>query len=113
MNQRKVMMEDDWQKFKPIRELALQRFCEHVMQETQGALNNKSKSAHERYLSVSKLLQEEDAAMGRIFDNSSRSTAIYQLIGMIERGLVTLSDLATLSADVRDEIQTWLKKANQ
>jgi hypothetical protein len=42
--------ESDWKIFKPVRKLALERFCERVLIEAERIRADVSKSQHERYV---------------------------------------------------------------
>jgi hypothetical protein len=101
--------ESDWKKFKPIRDLALERFCEKVLLRTRGEIDKKNKSAHERYLSIYKLIHEEDKDLGRLFNDFRRSIAISQLTGMIDRGLVTESEIETFSDELKERLKIWFE----
>lgn len=97
--------ESDWKKFKELRELCLQRYCERVLFEVQKELNDVTKTSHERYLSIFRLTQERDEELAVLFDDSRRSMAIMQLTGMVSRDLVTEAEIDMFSDFIRERIR--------
>jgi cytidylate kinase len=47
--------ESDWKIFKQQREIALERFCERVLDEIARISSDRTKSQHERYLAIYRL----------------------------------------------------------
>jgi hypothetical protein len=66
----------DWKAFRQLREIALERFCERVLQELDAISRDVSRTQHERYVSVFGLLQDRDDELGRAFNNPRRSQMI-------------------------------------
>jgi hypothetical protein len=60
MATQRQISEPDWKRFRHLRELALERFCERVLSEIGQLASEPGPSAHERYLAVYKLLQRRD-----------------------------------------------------
>jgi hypothetical protein len=100
--------EADWKLFRQLHALALERFCERVLSEIGQLAVEKTKSAHERYLAVFKMLQRRDKEMAEAFDDLRRSTAWHQLAVIRSRGLMTDEELARFSAETRAAVQVWL-----
>src|SRR5262245_45527703 len=69
----------DWQVFRELRPLALDRFCLRVLDEV-AELSCSDATAHKRYLAVFKLIQRRDAELAASFDEPRRSTAVQQLV---------------------------------
>ena len=72
--------EADWKNFRQLRELALERFCKRTLDELQPILDNASRTYHDRYLEVFRVLNARDdvlaAEPGELdrFSESTRST---------------------------------------
>jgi hypothetical protein len=100
--------ESDWKRFRHLHPLALERFCGHVLSEVGRLAADTTKSAHERYLAVFKLLREKDKELADTFDDMRRSTAWRQLALIRALGLVTDEEFSQFSAETRDAVQVWL-----
>jgi hypothetical protein len=94
--------ESDWKIFKPVRQLALERFCERVLSEAERIRTDASKSQHERYVATYQLLKERDKELGRAFDYLRRSTALSQLAAFRSLGLVSDDEYMRFSAPTRE-----------
>lgn len=94
-----TISEKDWKAFKRVKEKALDRFCQSVLDETKRLCIQSDKTSHERYLEVWNLIQESNKAMGQAFDGHSRSRAMLQLKMMRSMKLVCDDDLQDLDAD--------------
>lgn len=79
----------DWKLFRKLQALALERFCERALSEIDRLAADTGKGAHERYLTVFKLLQKRDKELSAAFDTPSRSTAWRQLALIRACGLLT------------------------
>jgi len=49
--------ESDWKVFRELRETALERYCQRVLEDVRRDLDKRSGSYHERYLQLWKLLR--------------------------------------------------------
>jgi regulator of sigma D len=67
--------ESDWKTFKPLREQALERFCQRVLDEVARIGSDQTKSRHERYIAIYQMTRERDKEIEQIFDHLRRSTA--------------------------------------
>jgi len=99
--------EPDWKIFKPVREQALERFCERVLAETERIRADAGKRQHERYIAIYRLLQERDKELEMAFDHLRRSTALVQLANFRFLGLVTDEEYMRFSAPTREIIDRF------
>jgi hypothetical protein len=93
--------DSDWKQFKKVRELALERFSQRILDESRSILENTSLSAYERYLKLYKLIEKRDEEMAGAFDDLRRSTAILYLRGMFWLNLLTNEEVALFSPEVQ------------
>ena len=96
--------ESDWKVFKKVHPVALDRFCERVLKDVSEILANTSKTPHERYLSVYRLVRDRDKELAQVFNDYRRSTAFWQIAAMHTRGLLTDAEFMQFSAETRDSI---------
>jgi len=101
--------EADWKTFKPVRERAVERFCERVLAEAEGIRSDASKSQHARYIDLYRLMRDRDKELARVFDHLRRSTAVMQLAAFRSLGLVTDEEYMRFTAPTREVIDTLLK----
>jgi hypothetical protein len=85
----------------------LERFCARVLEELAAAAESTQGTAHERYLRVSKLIEERDDELVNAFDDFRRSTAEIQLIIMRRMGLLTDDDLDGFSEQTRVRLRSF------
>ena len=102
--------ESDWKIFRELRELALERFCKRVLDQIEPLRLNASRSHHERYLDVSRFLQERDEELGRAFNDPRRSQMIFQLGAMYADGLLEPNELARFSERTRATVALLAKE---
>lgn len=102
MNDR--IKESDWKKFKTLRPLALQRYCDRVMQKVDSIIHDNSKGSHERYLEMYKVVREDDKKLARMFDGFSRSKALFQLVMYYDNDLLSEEEITQFSEETRKRI---------
>jgi hypothetical protein len=105
--------ESDWKLFKPLREIALERFCERVLDQVSSISSDGSKSRHERYLAIYRLVRERDQEIDSIFDYLRRSTAVRQLCAFRSHDLVTEQELHRFSPELRKSVEDILEAFNR
>jgi hypothetical protein len=105
----KDINESDWKLFKRLRETALERFCERVLGEVAQIGSDDSKSKHERYLAIYRLMRERDKEIDPIFDYLRRSTAVQQLFAFRSRDLVTEQELRQFSPELVKTVEGILE----
>jgi hypothetical protein len=98
----KPISESDWKRFKVVRDDALQRYCERVLLDMQSLISDTTRSAHERYLAIYGLIEDRDDMLARLFNDFRRSTAVVQLIGMVNQKLISDSEIASFSDEVNN-----------
>jgi hypothetical protein len=69
--------ERDWKVFRQLLEVALERFCERVLDEICKIAAEPDRTNHERYLEIFKLLERRDDEMASGFNNPRRSMALF------------------------------------
>lgn len=97
------MKESDWKIFKAIKEIALEKYCTLVLNESQDVISMQDEHVHNKYLLLYKLLHNRDKQMSLLFDGHSRSRAWLQLIAIRSKGLADETLLAKLSDEFREE----------
>jgi hypothetical protein len=100
-----ILKESDWKIFKTIKEIALEKYCTLVLEESQAVISKQDNNAHNKYLLLYKLLQNRDKQMALLFDGHSRSKAWLQLIAIRSEGLADDALLAKLSDEFRAETE--------
>jgi hypothetical protein len=101
----KEVPEADGRIFRTLRERALERFAEQILDELATVCSDRSRGAHERYLQVCRLLRERDRAMADAFDYLSRSRMLLQLAAMRSLGLLDAGDLETMSQATQERVR--------
>ncbi len=102
------MDEPDWKRYKPLRKLAIERFCTGVFKETADIAAQSDGTAHDRYRELYRLVKERDKEIVQLFDPLSRSRATMQLIGLCRFGLVTEDELTIFSNDLQVSVRSTI-----
>ena len=92
----------DWKVLRSVKEAALNRFCDRVMEECRGVMDDRMGSAHERYLRLFKLIQDRDEDLSHAFDDMRRSRAVQQISWMRYLDLFTDEEWERFSPGTRD-----------
>lgn len=98
--------EADWKKFTKLKEIALERFCEMVLDESRKICDRENTTAHENYVALYQIIRKRDKEIARLFDGHSRSRADLQLLGMYNFELISEDDLSQFSEETQRFV-TW------
>jgi hypothetical protein len=101
----RAIRESDWKLFRELRSVALERFCERVLDETVRVASEADKTSHERYLAVYALIDQRNEELASAFDNPRRSTALVQLAHLQGHELLTEEEFSRFSSETREIIQ--------
>jgi len=100
--------EADWKLLRSLHPVALDRYCERVLEEVRRIAADTQRSQHQRYLAVFQLMQERNRTMALAFDDMRRSTAIQRIMHMQHLGLLLPEEFARFSDQTRDVVQLLL-----
>ena len=101
----RAISESDWKLFRQLRPIALERFCQRVLAEVERIASDGSKTSHERYLAVFKLIEKRDRELAVAFDDPRRSTALQQLAWIHSYALLTDEEMDRFTPETRDIVQ--------
>ena len=94
--------ESDWKRLRSVHRAALERYCARILDECAVAMRDDTRSAHDRYLHVVRLLDERNGQVASAFDDMRRSTAIQRLAAMISLGVVGGAELGQFTVATRE-----------
>jgi hypothetical protein len=97
--------ESDWKIFRKVREPALERYCQRVLEDVRRLLDKDKGAYHERYLKVWELLRNRDKTLALAFNDPRRSQAIIQLANIKAENLLTEDELNQFSAELLEHIE--------
>src|ERR1022692_3429758 len=103
----------DWRAFKPLREAALERFCQRILDEVARISSDQTKSQHERYIAIYRLTRERDKEIDLIFDTLRRSTAVRQICSFRSHDLLTADELRRFSPELVRSVEAILESFNR
>ena len=101
--------EADWKRFRVLKDLALQRFCQRILDEVKYVITEPSRTAHERYGEVYRVMKERDKEVADAFDGMSRSNAFLQLLQIRRKGLLTDEEMAQFTPETRDRVDEIIR----
>lgn len=93
--------EPDWKRFRKLREIALERLCERILERISEISGESDRSFHARYLDVYEYISHQDEALARAFNDPRRSKADEQLARMYAADLVTDAELEEFSNETK------------
>ncbi len=97
--------ESDWKVFRRLQGIALERFCQRVIEEVRSATSSCAADYHDCYLELFSLMRSRDKEMAKAFNDPRRSNAFILLANIKEQGLLTEEELMQFSPDVREAIE--------
>lgn len=104
------ILESDWKKFKELRKIALDRFCQGVLTDANTITEHDALSSHARYVMLYRLMRDRDKDIVRVFDAYSRSKALMALRLMVRHNLLTDAELSVLSEAALEEIANVVRQ---
>jgi hypothetical protein len=102
--------EADWKVLRQLHPIALERFCQRVLDEIQGITSDTNRGSHARYLAVFDLIRRRDRELANAFDDMRRSRAFLRLVNIQSHGLLTEEELGRFSPEVRESLRSWLEE---
>ena len=102
--------ESDWKVFRELQQRALERFCQRALEEVRTILGHSSRSHHNRYLDVFRLLQTRDDELAHAFNDPRRSRMIIQLAAIHAYGLLEPNELERFAERTRATIESLAKE---
>ncbi len=97
--------ESDWKVFRKLHGIALERFCQRVLEDVRRAADECEDGYHECYLKVYALIRNRDKTIAGAFNDPRRSQAFVLLANIIEEGLLTDAELNQFSPEARERIE--------
>lgn len=102
------MTESEWKILRTVKEAALERLCERIMDECQTVIQG-SGTSHERYLRLFRAVERGDKKIAWAFNDLRRSVADERLAFMVHLGLVTDEELGRFSESTRERTRLLLE----
>jgi hypothetical protein len=96
--------EPDWKVFRQLSRIALDRYCQRILDEIALIATDTKETAHERYGKIFEVVQQRDRTIAEAFDGMRRSTAILQLLIVCSHGLLTDEEIGKFTQNTRDVI---------
>jgi hypothetical protein len=91
--------ESDWKVFRRLHGVALERFCQGVIEEIRSSTVSCQSGYHDCYRKVFALIRRRDKEMTRAFDDLRRSNAFFLLVNIKRQGLLTDEELMEFSPE--------------
>jgi|SRR5882724_5428703 len=92
--------EADWKIWRRLSKMALDRYCQKVLNEAAEYANGAS-SGHQRYLDLYSYIQKCDETIGSVFNNPRRSTAFFSITNARRQNLISREELNEFSDDTK------------
>jgi hypothetical protein len=96
--------EQDWKTLRTLHPVALDRFCQRVLEEIDAVAGATSRSSHERYLEIRDLVSRRGREMADAFDDMRRSRAVLRIARIRALGVLTAEEYSRFTDIIRDEV---------
>ena len=101
----KPIAERDWKRLRKLKPELLEQACGDILQSVKALIETPGKGRHEAYLELWRLLDEEDKRIGVMFDDHTRSQAIFKIAVLYRNGLITETMLEEFSEETREMVR--------
>jgi hypothetical protein len=98
------MIESDWKIFRQLHPIFVERYCQQILDESEGLQRNSSLSAHERFLALHEHFHNRNREVARLFNDPRRSTAAIQLTAIKAEGLVTDEEFSRFTQATQERV---------
>ena len=105
--------ESDWKVFRELRQVALERFCERVLDGVGAFRSESGQSHHESYLALCRWLGERNREMALAFDDPKRSQMIRQLIAIRAHDLLEEHEFERFTSKTRQRVDDLLRELSR
>ena len=107
--------ESDWKVFRELREVALERLCEQILDDAANVIADSKNSHHERFGKLFALIRDRNHDIARAFDGPKRSAMLAQLGVIHSFGLLEADDMARFSPETRETVESLasIRSSNQ
>jgi hypothetical protein len=102
--------ESDWELFRELREVALDRLCQRILVEVADLIQESSHPHQERYRDLWRLLRERDEQVSRAFDDPRRSRMLSQLTAIHRLGLLEPREFERFHIKTRETVESLSKE---
>ena len=101
--------ESDWRIFRELHTVALERFCQRVLEQVDRLNADSAKTNHQRYLAIYRYTRECDKDLAFAFNDKRRSTAKLQLARIQFHDLLTAEEFSQFSEEMRAAVEVLLE----
>jgi hypothetical protein len=98
------MTEAEWKLLRALQPVALDRLCARILAEAEAVIADETRSSHERYLALYRLLRERDDDVADGFNDVRRSNAIQRMAFIVRMDLLTSDELERFSPQTRETV---------
>lgn len=94
--------EADWKVLRSVKDAALNRLCERILDECRRVMDAPNGTAHERYLRLFELIQDRDDDIANAFNDMRRSRALNRISWINYLDLLTDEEWERFSPRTRE-----------
>ena len=94
--------ESDWKVLRSVKDAALNRLCERILDECRGVMDDARLTPHQRYLRLFELIQDRDDDIANAFNDMRRSRAVQRISWMKYLDLFTDEEWERFSPRTRE-----------
>jgi hypothetical protein len=101
--------ESDWKWLRQVRPIALERYCQSILQEIARLSESEVGTSLERYHELWKLIRERDRVIQDAFDGHSRGSAFWKILSLHSNRLLTDEEFHTFPRETCQSIERIVK----
>ena len=104
--------ESDWKYLNKLKPILLERVCAKINREAELKLENKkNQSQYEVYMALYKHYEQKDKLIAECFDDYRRSTAIYKILHLLNKKVMTDDEFEGFSSETQEIIKIFKGEA--
>ncbi|MBI1779026.1 MAG: peptide ABC transporter substrate-binding protein [Proteobacteria bacterium] len=100
--------ERDWRVLRELHPIALDRLCRRILDEIGSIGADTSRSNHERYLAIFRLIKDRDDEIADAFNDMRRSRAVMRLCVIQRLDLLTEAEFARFTEGTQRTVRSVL-----
>lgn len=99
-----IIPETDWKKLRAMQDEKIDMACGRILAATEAIVNQRQGNEHQAYLKLWDEVDKGNEMIAELFDNMTRSKAIFKLMAWKREGFLSDDELALFSEQTQQKL---------